>query len=477
MGYKVLLVDDEAWVVESLKASVDWKAHGFEVAGTALSGSEALSLMSSLKPDVVFTDIRMPGMNGLELIKRGSELPHRAHYIVVSGYAEFAYAQKALTYGALAYCLKPFDEGEIISILGKFKREKEGARLGSSGALQAYLEDPGTLHRELLLNELTQEEQHDGIEEGFGVIICAMTNASNIPMPGKAVQVKIAKGKHLLLTPWSQVENIIQAVWQEHEGKIKGIGVSERLTDLEKLSETVSSVSVLSDQSFIRGEPGVFSPSTPNREVFNETLKHLGDSIRDGDVAGANRAFDRVTVLFREGGLTVRHALHLYNIVHSFMYRFKAESSDNMLYSHELLFSAYPSFAEMLQYLRQFVSRHILEAPEFGSQESSNETFRTILQYVNQNYLQDLSIQSLSQKFYTNPSYISQLFKKETGETFTAYIAKLRITYACELLSGTSQMVGEIAEKAGYPDYFYFTKIFKRMIGKTPSQFRAEMKG
>ena len=130
----------------------------------------------------------------------------------------------------------------------------------------------------------------------------------------------------------------------------------------------------------------------------------------------------------------------------------------------------------MIHCLRQYVSRYILEATEYVSQEISNETFRAILNYVNQNYLQDISIQSLSLKFYTNPSYISQLFKKEVGETFTAYIAKLRITYACKLLGNTNLMVGEIAEKAGYQDYFYFTKIFKKVVGITPSRFRAEMK-
>ncbi|MBR2569966.1 MAG: response regulator, partial [Paenibacillus sp.] len=73
MKIKVLLVDDEPWVVESLKASIDWATHDFEVIGTACSGTEALTLMETLQPDVVFTDIRMPGMSGLELIKRGKE--------------------------------------------------------------------------------------------------------------------------------------------------------------------------------------------------------------------------------------------------------------------------------------------------------------------------------------------------------------------------------------------------------------------
>ena len=117
--YKVFLVDDEELVIKSLIASVDWQAYGFEVAGYALSGSEAFDAIQTIDPNLVLTDIRMPGISGLELIKLLKDASSKALIVVLSGYAEFALAQKAINYGAVGYCLKPFDELEIAGFLKK----------------------------------------------------------------------------------------------------------------------------------------------------------------------------------------------------------------------------------------------------------------------------------------------------------------------------------------------------------------------
>ncbi|MGG1637579.1 response regulator transcription factor [Paenibacillus sp. NRS-1760] len=476
MYYKVLLVDDEAWVAESLKASVNWHANGFEVVGMAHNGTEALTMFEAILPDIVFTDIRMPGMNGLELIKKARELPHKAQFIVVSGYAEFAYAQKALTYGALAYCLKPFDEQDIISILSKFKKNNEAQHETAENPLQLFLEEPNETNRNRLTHKLEQYGLIDGFNDGVGLIVCSTIGNESVQASENYLQVKIGRSKSLYLVAWAQLEKTINEISKGMPDRIRGIGVSEKITEIEKLKESVEIANSLADHYFIAGKAAIFRKKNPLRKPFNEMLKRIDDAIRIGDIAAANVAFDQVLVLFREGSLTMSHALQLYNIVLSFMYQFGIELSDKMLYSNELLLASFGSLSEMIHCLRQYVSRYILEATENVSQEISNETFRAILNYVNQNYIQDISIQSLSIKFYTNPSYISQLFKKEVGETFTAYIAKLRITYACKLLGNTNLMVGEIAEKAGYQDYFYFTKIFKKVVGTTPSRFRAEMK-
>ncbi|MNR09815.1 putative response regulatory protein [compost metagenome] len=103
--FRVILVDDEKWIVEGLKAGVDWNKHGFQLVGDAGNGKEALPFIRELQPDVVITDIRMPEMNGLELIKHGKDISPNTLFVVLSGHADFAYAQKALNYGTFGYCL------------------------------------------------------------------------------------------------------------------------------------------------------------------------------------------------------------------------------------------------------------------------------------------------------------------------------------------------------------------------------------
>ncbi|WP_409343047.1 helix-turn-helix transcriptional regulator [Paenibacillus sp. MBLB4367] len=94
------------------------------------------------------------------------------------------------------------------------------------------------------------------------------------------------------------------------------------------------------------------------------------------------------------------------------------------------------------------------------------------MHYANLHFREDLSLRGLAESHFMNPSYISQLFRKETGDTFTGYIAKLRIGSACELLDKEELPVGEIAERCGFHDYFYFTRLFKKVTGQTPTQYR-----
>ncbi|MDQ0113702.1 response regulator transcription factor [Paenibacillus harenae] len=298
--YKVFLVDDEELVINSLIASVDWEAYGFEVAGYALSGSEAFDAIQAIEPHLVFTDIRMPGISGLELIKQLKDASSKALIIVLSGYAEFALAQKAINYGAFGYCLKPFDEIEISGFLKKAAKLIKDKEMTKDANILEYLETGSPEYAERLQKMLL----------AAGII-------------------------------------------QESEEAV---------------------------QNFTAG-----SGSEP--------------SVRDDTMPSKSR----------------------------------------------------PA----------------------GAQQVRNRSFKAILNYVDEHYRKELTILVLSEHFNVNANYISQLFKKETGTTFTQYITALRMDYACRLLSETDLPINEVAEQSGYSDYFYFSRIFKRAKGTTPSSYRA----
>ncbi|WJH36656.1 histidine kinase [Paenibacillus sp. CC-CFT747] len=155
--YKVLLVDDEKWIVESLKGTVDWRALGYEVVGEAYNGRDALDKMARMRPDVAFIDIRMPGMNGIELIRQVSALGYPVLCIIASGYAEFDYARQAMQHGAVDYCLKPFDREEIERVLDNVKPKMAQATL---------------LRQAELLNAMNGEEgdsslSHPSVDQAF----------------------------------------------------------------------------------------------------------------------------------------------------------------------------------------------------------------------------------------------------------------------------------------------------------------------
>lgn len=105
--------------------------------------------------------------------------------------------------------------------------------------------------------------------------------------------------------------------------------------------------------------------------------------------------------------------------------------------------------------------------------EVKNETFRDIINHVNEHFFNDITLQSIAQKFTINPNYASQLFKKETGVTFTKYLTTMRVNYASSMLKTSDLSINEIAEKSGFKDYFYFTRVFKKITNMTPTAYRA----
>jgi two-component system response regulator YesN len=468
--YKVLIVDDEGWVVESLKDLVEWERYGFEVVGQAANGGEALEVIRQLHPDVVFTDIRMPEINGLELIRRVKSLPDPIHFVVVSGYAEFAYAQKALSYGAVAYCLKPFDEIEIAGVLTKLAGMLGNARPTPADALQQLLDETDSDAQARLLEDLRKEGFADWIERGIVPVVAIGTG--ELPHPGgRVVRLKTGTAKTAYLLGEQQAEAARGKWLMSMPTDLAGIGIGETVTSWTDIQGAIESADMWAHQFFIIGKPGVYTPIPLKNTELNERMMELSSAIGDKDSKAVVSAFDRIETLFAEGSLSILHAFKVYNMSISFL--FKLGRTENILYSHEQLLKSFAHVNDMMAELKALGARYLRQS-DIPSLETKNQTFNAILQFVTENYRNDLSLQDLSDQFFMNPSYISQLFKKEAGETFTAYVAKLRIAFACELLENSRDSIQEIAEKIGYHDYFYFTRLFKKLIGMTPTQYRGQ---
>ncbi|WP_219837842.1 response regulator [Paenibacillus sp. R14(2021)] len=470
--HKVLIVDDESWVVESLKDLVDWNRYGFEVAGQAYNGAAALQAMERLRPSVVFTDIRMPEMSGLELIQRGRGLDFQVQFVVVSGYAEFAYAQKAIAYGAAAYCLKPFDEMELSGVLMKLSKTLSASKPASESSLMYFLEDQSELNVLKLQNELDRAGFGNWREAGI-VTIVAVGHGDLPGMTDPSIRLKTGAAKSTYLLGAGEADKLAAAWKDRFPPGLNGIGVSGAVSDLREIKGGIEAADALAHQFFVTGEYGVYDSQPFRQEELNRRMVDLSGAIARKDVAAIQQSFCLIRELFGTRSLSIRHAFQVYNMTVSFL--FKLGQTEDTLYSYEQLLSSYRNVLDMLASLESFTARNLgAVEPAAPSVETKNRTFNGILHYVTTHFREELSLQSLSEQFFMNPSYISQLFRKEVGETLTGYIARLRIEYACELLDQDEASIQEIAEKIGYNDYFYFTRLFKKMTGKTPTQYRSE---
>lgn len=120
---KILIADDENWMLKCMLECIDWEKEGFEVVGLAENGPQALNLILEKEPNIVFTDIKMPGMNGIEILKQVKKTHKHIEFIFLSGYNSFDYAKDAINYGALGYLLKPVETAELITILNTAKEK------------------------------------------------------------------------------------------------------------------------------------------------------------------------------------------------------------------------------------------------------------------------------------------------------------------------------------------------------------------
>lgn len=218
--YKVFIADDEEFVVKSLMKGTRWEEHGFEAVASAKDGIEAYEAICKAKPHLVFTDIRMPGMSGLELIKNIQKVHKDILFVVISGYAEFAYAQKAIDYGAIGYCLKPFDEDEIIGILKKARSILDKSTDDGRDALSLLEEDNNET-----VGKLDDFLKRNGIEVEKGIVIIASIGSKQLVLPDELKYIKVKTGsyKYVYILENNDSLGLDQALGDRVPDELKGL--------------------------------------------------------------------------------------------------------------------------------------------------------------------------------------------------------------------------------------------------------------
>lgn len=479
--FKIVLVDDEKWILESLKGTVDWDGHGFRIAGEAYNGIEAFELISRVRPDIAFLDIRMPGMNGIELIRRLQEAEIPVHCIVASGYAEFEYAKQAMQYGAAGYCLKPFKRDEIMELLMAAKKKiVQADHALRHELLQAIYEqdaEDSASAAEIgrLLEKLNFRPGRAGErEEGMFAVVVQGGGHPFAEGPA-AIPLRIGRGKTAYLLKERDRPEVQSLLESRLPPQTRGAGIGGVFHGVSLLRERIEAASEASYRYFTaEGRKLGEAEPVPQRrtELTPEALRLLDEGTQQKDGALVRQGLDRLLPLFRSGEYTIRHALRLYNVMLSFAYRTAGDYTEQYMSDYDQLAGVFGNVSEMCDELYGLIESSFVPAGAEAADSRGEETFRQIVRYVNEHFQSDVSIQDISKKFYIHPNYVSHLFKKELRVNFTKYLTGIRMERACELLRGTSLTVSEIAEQVGYHDYFYFAKLFKKQTGKTPTAYR-----
>lgn len=523
--YRILIVDDEQLIREGLRKIIDWDEHGLEIVGEASNGMEALEAFNVLKPDILLTDIKMPLFDGLKLIKSVREVSSRTKIIIISGFNDFQYVKEALKYGVENYIIKPISKEELSSTLVSAVEKIQSETYESIKSREKeYVFRDSILYR-LVTNRIGKRELEkksdllgmDRKDSFFSVAIIkalkpegnstdiaindsslfgsAMVNILSetickevncnifIDLNGDAVAIfhsdtksGVVEGIDVLLKKCINNINyylrsdVFVAVGNVQEG-IENVHISYK-TAADLLHYFV----VFPHNHILNSEKSELENKKSHESIIDHD--HLKDMIltdRSDEISNyfnmLSENLSKSTSLSMKyiNTFTVELLTCLINTVKdAFM------DTDGILQKYEEIFSDLLK-QKMPEDLVASAKNVALELADTIRQNRENpqSLIDQIIEYVNNNYFdQDLSLKTLSNRFDFAAGYLGQLLKKKTGELFSDYVNGVRVEHAKALLLNTDMKASEIAEKVGYSTSNYFYRIFKKITGAYPSEYR-----
>ncbi|MGL5677432.1 MAG: response regulator transcription factor [Cellulosilyticaceae bacterium] len=457
----VIIIDDESFIVKSLISSIPWKALGFDIVATFENGADALDYISNNLVHLVITDIRMPGISGLDLCDYIYNHFPNIQLIIISGYADFTYAQKAIKYNVLGYCIKPLDYTELTTLLRKAIVNTSNVDPSSYDILDAIES------RDIpFLDSYISSCQLDPKKLYLMVSIGATALPSPSTMPYKKVKLGMHRYLYISSSPFGY-----SALSPEKLTAlgIKGIGIYPVAIGTDTLSLALTKTIAMAYHFFFYDTP-ICCHTLPQSDSQN-FLNKLKRVLTSRHVADIEEVLSSLYTLDDYSNFSVDFSMKLWHIFMVYRTDYsQLELEDYSIYSYDDLYQKFDSFKQMLNSLIDLLHED-LSPTEL--QNTHNNTFIYILQFINHNYMHNISLADIASNFHLSQSYVSQLFKKETSTTYTEYIGQLRIQKAKELLLDSKLSLTEISEKIGYNDYFYFLKSFKKYTSISPGKYRS----
>ncbi len=486
-----VVLDDEKHIVNLIKVLVPWDSVGIELAGEAYNGIDGFSLIEKVHPDIVITDIMMPGKGGLDLIRDVHSRFPDTEFVIISGYREFDYAQTAIRSGVENYLLKPIDKEELVASLTKLrssiltkrdvlKRLKESEEERRIRELSTFIhKDEGPLNRSIILIKidstslyLSQEEYrviHDKtrslvMKTGYADALYAENDIITIllseDIPAMEAADNINYSLNELRTLFSRFFFSFFLAIKE-EGKT----IFSLYQDLkEMLILRFTEKGIIQRRPFISGKI-----DDKVMDAWASNVDRMLDSLDNSVIAEALDSFeknvDKEFALFKSlekaGWILGLKALN------------RVAGGDSW-YREKLMpsLSIAPDVESLLMRFRLICMSFLIGiAKEKRTAES--RPIREAIRYIDSHFSDsDFSLETVSSVVGLSASYFSQLFRKETGKGFQEFLLDVRVQKAKELLRDTKKTIYTVAQSVGYSDAKHFSKIFYKKTGVKPNEFR-----
>lgn len=530
---KVLIADDEQGIIDLIKHLIT--VENCEIVGEANDGVEALHKIRECKPDIVITDIMMPLMNGIDLIRNViAEMPD-TQFIVISGYREFEYAKSALQLGVQDYLLKPIKQSELNGILGKLVTSKEQEISLSRDKERQYSKTLEVLRRDYTnkllhsvsggIPELPELNGEKIFHFGEGTFQCGVVKATTeeydfregsqtlmliqelserikqeMEECCKEFEYVIAKNQVFFLMQYREncnkdtakqlekVETLIRDLNYKFNFLRICMGLSKADGSLYTIREKYKQAACALTYRYERTKEYIFEyDETQTEAVVSKSI--LSQYLKEYDFSSCVERMDteKVTDIFRRiwkkyvepsAGQKIPCG-QTYCVLHNFLNEFHNVIA--LVLGVDLGgFSQYIMIMDIvencnMQTMYRVLEEYLTSCLEYCWKligEKESKPIRMAKEYVNEHYRDNFSLDDIAKYVCLSPNYFSILFKNEVGQGFNNYLQGVRIEKAKTLLKTTQMRVSDVAKEVGYADLKYFTKLFVKSVGVKPTEYR-----
>lgn len=505
MAYKLVLVDDEDWILSGLQNAIEWEELGFTVVGAYTNGKEARTAMEADPPDALLTDIKMPIQDGISLVRELREAGlEELEVVFLSGYDDFELAQSSLRLGAVDYVLKPSAPEQIMEVFTRIRghlderrrREKEkreteelaesGLRVFRDAIYNSIISGSRQRYDRLLSLYSDFVERLEGIP--FSVVSVALqkTVEEKQPAPEDVRAVEVLKqcvqecrerqrtGMYLMKNQFSFSFILSDYTEEETEALTEGLKRKVRKETGQTLMTAKSAVCMDFRQIWTAYDRSIdllflFDLSEPVRQMYlslgNDTVLRAAVEDKDQQVI----LWSLKNWLVRIDKLSTEHQERL---MRRLIYTMSVFSLQNGISAAavETLYDSYRKggCAAAKEAVISVVKSEFLTGN--GGNSRNAHLCREVAKYISKNYTDEITLSDLADRFYISPNYLGTLFKKNMGIGIREYQTTIRLEQADALIVSGKFKMYQVAQMVGYPNYEYFRKIYCRYRGKNPSE-------
>lgn len=514
--YKLIIADDEKIIRMGLKNVVDWESLGFEITQIFADGQEILEYLDYMIPDVILTDIKMSQVSGLDVAKYVFEHKIPCKVVLISGYQEFELAVQGLKYGAEDYLLKPTNVADIEETFTKIKKqldilkedwERERVERERMDEAIPLLEE--RFFADLILGGVIDSREY--IRSRIHIIYPDLDVDNS---QGILVDIIIRDFEHFMSDIWEysydQLETNLKNFFRIYNNQfffhivyksgciveIVGIRTGQKLQK-EDCQQAMKALVEELEQSFhfqvdfeircvydsvldigrLKEDTGRTWDEKEKKGYIAEQKKLIMSNISVGNIIMAQKLFHNILEELGMGNIIERNniVIDIFSTMNGLLSEINEELSQSLqTYFNYSLLASMEKTEEVLTYCDRIFDR-IKMAEEKKEYYHTDSLINKAKAYIQENLYRDVSQEEIANRLFICSSYLSRLFKKQTGENFTQYVTRVKMDRAIELLKDPQYKTYQVSEALGYKTPRYFSRLFRMQTGMNPSEYRGKV--